>query len=145
MKKLVTTADIISAVILLLFLYTAGSKLLNHAEFRLALAGSPVVKPFAGILAWALPAAEILIVVLLFFPSTRLKGMYASLLLLSIFTLYLCCILLFSPVLPCTCGGVIEKLSWPQHIAFNLFFMLLVLTGIWLYHKHQHNLDKAPP
>jgi hypothetical protein len=45
-----------------------------------------------------------------------------------IFTVYIGCMLLFAPDLPCSCGGIIRQLSWKQHLLLNLF--LLVLAGI---------------
>jgi hypothetical protein len=34
---------------------------------------------------------------------------------------------LLSPYLPCSCGGLIEALSWRQHIFFNLAVMAISL------------------
>jgi hypothetical protein len=36
----------------------------------------------------------------------------------------------FDKNLPCSCGGIISKLSWKQHIIFNLFFIVLSVIGI---------------
>jgi len=32
--------------------------------------------------------------------------------------------------LPCTCGGIISKMSWKQHLGFNALFILVGLIGI---------------
>lgn len=136
--------DIISAALLLLFLYTALSKLADQANFKDVLSHSPVIKSFAGIIAWGLPAIEILIALLLFLPATRNKGLYASLALLVLLTLYLICIIIFAPSLPCNCGGVIQQLSWTQHIFFNLFFILLSVTGIVLSRRSKRPVSTAP-
>jgi len=45
--------------------------------------------------------------------------------------------LAFAPKLPCSCGGVIQKMTWGQHVIFNLFFTLLALVGIWLARKRK--------
>lgn len=145
MKRFVVLIDLISAVILLLLLYTAISKLMHYAEFRLAMAESPMLKPFAGIISWLLPVAEIVAAVLLFFPATRIKGLYASFLLIIIFTMYLSFMILFTHDLPCNCGGAIKNLTWPQHICFNLLFLVLAATGIVLYKKNQPAVKNIPP
>jgi hypothetical protein len=44
--------------------------------------------------------------------------------------------LAYAKHLPCSCGGVIKKLTWPQHLAFNIFFLLIAMTGIILQRKH---------
>jgi putative oxidoreductase len=33
---------------------------------------------------------------------------------------------------PCACGGVIENLTWGQHLVFNLFFVGVAIAGILL-------------
>jgi hypothetical protein len=145
MKKHLLIADSISAMVLLLLLYAAFSKLADYAAFKFSLERSPLLRPFAPSITWLLPAVEITIAVLLFIPSTRSKGLYGALCLISLFTVYLAAMLLFSPGLPCNCGGVLKSLSWPQHIFFNLFFILLSAIGILLYKKHQQNIKRIPP
>jgi putative oxidoreductase len=71
--------------------------------------------------------------VALMFERTRLAGFYASLALMIVFTIYTGIILLhFFRYIPCSCGGVIKKLTWKQHLVFNLFFVVLSILGIIL-------------
>jgi putative oxidoreductase len=135
MKKTMI-ADIISALLLLLFVYTAISKLITREAFEFVLFLSPSLREYAVFLSWALPVTELVVCVLLFLPATRLAGVYASGVLLLLFTLYLVWMLLFTSDRPCQCGGVLSSLSWPQHIIFNLFFLVLSVTGMVLYKKH---------
>ena len=138
-------ADIISGILLLLFLYTSLSKLADHQTFKIVLSSSPLLKPVAGVIAWLLPVTEIAIAVILFIPVTREKGLKVSFVLLSVFTLYLAYMVIFTPALPCNCGGVLQSLTWQQHIFFNLFFILLSLTGITLYKKNHQRKSEPPP
>jgi putative oxidoreductase len=80
----------------------------------------------------------------LFIPSMRVTGLYASVLLISIFTIYLGYMIFFIPALPCSCGGVLRYLSWQQHVVFNLFFILLAVAGIYLYKKNTQHF-RTPP
>jgi hypothetical protein len=49
------------------------------------------------------------------------------------FTVYTVAILLHAfKYIPCSCGGVIRKLTWPQHLFFNLFFVGISILGIML-------------
>jgi hypothetical protein len=32
--------------------------------------------------------------------------------------------------LPCSCGGVIQQMTWQQHILFNVVFIILSRIGI---------------
>lgn len=144
-NKSVLIADIISGVLLLLFLYTALSKLFDYETFRFVLKKSPLLYRFAGFIAIALPIAELLVVLLLFIPRTRLTGLYAAFFLILLFTGYLVYMIAFTPDLPCNCGGVLKLLTWKQHIFFNLFFILLSLTGILLYKRNKNTRSSPPP
>lgn len=143
--RAILIADSISSVLLLLFLYTSLNKLLDHELFKNVLLGSPLLRPVAGVISWLLPFAEIIIAILLFIPSMRLKGLYSSLVLIFLLTIYLAYMVTFTPNLPCGCGGVLKALSWPQHIFFNLFFILLSLYGIFLYKKGKYKFGDPPP
>ena len=55
-----------------------------------------------------------------------------SLILVTAFTSYIICMKAFVEKLPCSCGGVIAKLSWNQHLLLNLGFVLLALGAIAL-------------
>lgn len=137
--------EIICTLLILLFVYTAISKLSDYQNFKAVLATSPLLKPYAGVLAWALPVTEIIAGTFLFFPLTRSKGLLISFVLLIIFTVYLVYMVLFTPNLPCNCGGVISRLTWGQHIFFNLFFLLLSITGILLSWKNKKVNYSVPP
>ena len=141
----VILADVISALLLLLFLYTSLSKLTHYETFKAALHTSPLLKDVAGVIAWLLPVIEIVVVAALFIPHTRVKGLKASLILITAFTIYLLYMIAFTPRLPCNCGGVLQSLTWSQHIFFNLFFILLALMGILLYKKDENRKSEPPP
>lgn len=128
--------DFISASLALLFTYTALSKLLDVSTFRQQMLNQPFPEWFANLLSWVLPFAEIAIATLLLNSKTRLTGLYLSLVFMSMFTLYIALVLLniFGRI-PCSCGGIFEKMSWEMHLLFNIIFVLLALTGIFIKEK----------
>ncbi|TXJ29055.1 MAG: hypothetical protein E6Q24_05085 [Chitinophagaceae bacterium] len=130
-----TIIEMISLLFVVLFLYTAISKLLDYSVFTEQLGTSPVLEPMSGFIAWALPLTEIIVAILLFLPRTRLPGLYASFILMVAFTLYIGVILLFSKELPCSCGGILQELSWPQHLVLNFGLIGLSLWAIFLSRK----------
>ena len=127
--------EFIGSLLILLFVYTAISKLLDYTAFKSVLSKSPLIGENAGIVALALPITEVLVAVLLFVPRTRVWGLYGSVALMSVFTLYLAYMINFTPKLPCSCGGVLKQMTWNQHLVFNLFFLALSLTGLVLERK----------
>jgi hypothetical protein len=127
--------EFISGLLILLFVYTAVSKLLDFTTFHIQLSKSPFINAYANTVAWALPAGELLVALALTFKRTRLLGLYASLFLMTMFTAYIYAMLHYSYYIPCSCGGVISKLSWTQHLWFNSGFVLLSIAGIILETK----------
>jgi hypothetical protein len=126
-------SDTITALLVFLFLYTGVNKYIDMKIFRFSLSQAPIIQDHLNLVSYTLPGIEILITILLVIPKTRLKGLYASLILLSIFTIYLIAMVFSTSQLPCGCGGVINKLTWKQHILFNLFFVIISIVGIRLH------------
>jgi len=126
---------LVSAILLvLLWGYSAFSKLADYQRFvqQMQLAPVPLMKHLAPMLGIAVPVIELVLVGLLFTERFRKIGLWLSFLLLLSFTLYISLMLLSGLRLPCTCGGLISKLGWRQHLVFNAFFMLVSLFPfIW--------------
>lgn len=137
--------DVCCGLLLLLFLYTAISKLLTHKDFVNTLGSSVLLARYAQMISWFIPIVEICIALLLFFPSTRLPGLYASALLLFVFTVYIVYMLNVDKDISCTCGGVVSALSWKQHIVFNAIFLLITIFGILIYRNQKHHRQYSPP
>lgn len=133
MKKRIP--DIISLLLTLLFAYTAFSKLFEFQRFELVLSRAPLIGSYSTLFAVLIPAVELIIVLLLVVPQTQRIGLKSATALLVVFTVYLVFMVLTDPNLPCSCGGVIQQLSWKQHIVFNIFFILAGIASIYLQHK----------
>ncbi|MDX9774115.1 MAG: MauE/DoxX family redox-associated membrane protein [Bacteroidales bacterium] len=124
--------QIISYLYIILFVYTAISKLLDFNDFRTQLGQSPVFAAIAELVSYIVIIAELLIAVLLAFDRTRKTGLVFAFTLMVMFTAYIIIILNFATFIPCSCGGFIESLSWTEHLIFNMAFILLALVAIYL-------------
>jgi hypothetical protein len=133
--KRTTIVEVISALFILLFVYTAINKFLALKDLKSVLKHFPLIGSFPQVIAWGLPVSESIIALLLFIPRTKFSGLYGSLAMMTAFTIYLGYMLVVTPKLPCTCGGMLQKLSWPQHFIFNIFFVFLAIVAIRLYKK----------
>lgn len=123
--------EIISSLLILLFLYASVSKWLDFKGFTGDMNNQPFPNWMTPGLVWTIPVLEVLIALSLMFERTRTKGLYASLLLMTAFTIYTITVLMhFFGYVPCSCGGVITKLSWEQHLFFNLFFVFISFIAI---------------
>jgi uncharacterized membrane protein YphA (DoxX/SURF4 family) len=116
----------------LLFVYAAVGKIMDFENFQVQLGQSPLLSAFAGVVSWAVPIVELFIALLLIFPKYRLAGLFSAFSLMVLFTTYITIILNFSSFIPCSCGGILEKMGWTEHLFFNLVFVVLALVGILL-------------
>jgi uncharacterized membrane protein YphA (DoxX/SURF4 family) len=111
-------------------MYAGASKLLDYERFRIELGKSPLLAGIAEWVGWALPAGEILLSTLLVIPRFQTLALFMAFSLMVMFTAYLITILNFSFYVPCTCGGILQGMSWKTHIQFNLVILLLTMTAI---------------
>jgi len=136
--KRITIIEIISYLFIILFVYASMNKLLDVETFRVQIGQSPLLTSIAPWIAWVIPISEILIAVMLSIPRFRLLALYASFTLMIMFTAYIVAVLNFGDNIPCSCGGVLEKLGWTEHLIFNIGFVLLSLVGIVLHSRIGH-------
>ncbi|MCL8008311.1 hypothetical protein M8845_12845 [Gelidibacter japonicus] len=134
---------LVSLLFILLFVYAAVSKLIDHPKFYNDLRNSIVFgdQVVSKLVSWGIPILELVATILLAIPKFNKTGLYMALILMIGFTLYIGGTLLVNEFgiaeLPCSCGGVISHLSWQQHLLFNTFFVLLGIMGI--YHWTEKN------
>ena len=124
--------EIICFLFILLFVYAALMKWMDVEKFHVQLGQSPLLMAFADYLVWIVPATELIIVAMLVFKKTRLVGLYASFTLMVMFTVYIVVILTFADHVPCSCGGILEKMGWTEHLIFNIAFVLMGAAGVIL-------------
>ncbi|HTR28673.1 MAG TPA: MauE/DoxX family redox-associated membrane protein [Puia sp.] len=125
--------DAVCGAFITLFIYAAVSKLLDFPEFRIQVGKSPILTAYAPEAAVVTPLLEIGIAGMLAIRRMRLFALYASFSLMTVFTTYIYIILHFSDYIPCSCGGVLQNLSWQQHLIFNLIFFVLAIIAILMY------------
>jgi putative oxidoreductase len=136
MLKRQVVLECIAALLILLFLYASVSKFLDFKRFIDEMNNQPLPNSWTPFLVWGIPFLEIAISAALLFEYTRLLAFYASLVLMTLFTIYAIMILAhFFPYVPCSCGGVIRKLTWPQHLALNLIYVALSVLGLVLQRR----------
>ncbi|SHG26811.1 Uncharacterized membrane protein YphA, DoxX/SURF4 family [Flavobacterium segetis] len=128
--------ELICLLYILLFVYAAVSKLMDFENFQVQLGQSPLLSAFAGWLSWVVPIVELIIVLLLVFPKFRLAALLAAFSLMIMFTTYIVIILNFSSFVPCSCGGILEKMGWTEHLFFNIAFTVMALVGVVLHHRN---------
>lgn len=126
--------------LIFLFAYTSVNKLLNLPVFMQTMMAAHIPEGMAKIIAVCIPISEAILVVLLMLNQTKRLGLYISLLMLLFFTAYIIYMKLWLPKLPCSCGGIIQKLTWNQHLLLNVFIIVLLYYVIRADKKDTQNL-----
>ncbi|WP_312067579.1 MauE/DoxX family redox-associated membrane protein [Empedobacter sp.] len=121
---------LICYLFIVLFIYAAVSKLMDFETFQTQLGQSPLLASYAIPISYGIIAIELVTAVLLMFERTRKLALQISLFLMVMFTTYIIIILHFTAFTPCSCGGVLEKMGWTEHLIFNIVFVGLALIGI---------------
>jgi hypothetical protein len=132
--------NIICSAHIFLFIYAAASKLGDLEKFSIQIGKSPILSGFSDIIIILIPGIETLLAILLISERVRLLALFGSFSLMSLFSIYIVYILFFSPYVPCSCGGVLEKMSWAQHLVFNCCFILISTVAI-LIHPTKSNKE----
>jgi hypothetical protein len=131
--------DLAATLFIFLFAYAALSKILDYQKFSVQLGQSPLLTKFSTTATWVVPLTEAAIIALLSFKKTRLMGLYSSFTLMVMFTAYIIVITQFSDYVPCSCGGILQNMSWNEHLVFNLGFTTLGAVAVLI----QNSLTKA--
>lgn len=119
----------IALLYILLFMYAAVSKLLDFENFSVQIGQSPLLSEFASTVAVVVPAIEIAIALILFTDRFRFIALLGCATLMMMFSVYIYIIINYSAFVPCSCGGVLEKMNWNQHLVFNIIFVLLATVA----------------
>lgn len=128
LKKYIPSA--VSYFFILLFCYAAISKMMDFENFQVQIGQSPLLSAYAGFISYAVIVMELFIVAMLIFEPTRRTGLYGSTALMSAFSIYIFLILNYSDFVPCSCGGILEKMGWTEHLIFNLITVVFGITAI---------------
>lgn len=128
----------IATLLVILWVYTAGSKLIDFNTFRGEIYNQVFSKSFATILLYVIPAAEFIAALLLLQHKTRMEGFSLSFILMLFFTGYVGLVLMgYYNKVPCSCAGLIKSMGWKAHLIFNLLLMAIAITGIIITYKNR--------
>jgi len=129
-KTISVVSTIATSLIILLFAYAAVSKLTDFETFRHQLHNQNIPKGLATPLAYIIPGVELLTIVLLLRSRTFQAGLLLSMLLLAGFTAYVGLVLFhYWNKVPCSCGGILNHMSWTFHFWFNCFFLCIAIAA----------------
>ncbi|WP_336734288.1 MauE/DoxX family redox-associated membrane protein [Chryseobacterium sp. VD8] len=139
LKKIIPFA--VSIFFVILFCYAAISKILDFENFQVQISASPFLNGFSQFLAYTIIIVEVIIAGLLCYRKTRTIGLIGSLVLMVIFTGYTALLLSTNKNLPCSCGGILEKMSWHQHLYFNMGCVILSVIALSLNLRYSRPAD----
>lgn len=132
---------IVQYFFVLLFVYAAISKLITFEAFQVQLTQSPLLSAYATTIAYLVIIVELVIALFLTLKQTKTLGLYLSYGLMVAFTIYIYLILNYSDFIPCSCGGILEKMGWTEHLWFNIIVCILGLLAIY-FQENNKQLNK---
>lgn len=118
---------VIRYLISVMLIYAGVYKLLDVNLFISQMNQSPLIpSTLTPFIAFFLPISEIFLGGFLIFKVNKdILGVIFSLMLF--FTIYLVALFTLYSNPPCACGGILSKMDYPEHIAFNVLFTILAL------------------
>lgn len=123
-----------------LWSYAVFAKLADFGGYLRQMSEHPFSANVTLVLTYAVPIFELLSAYLLILNKHKL-GLWISLLLLIGFTIYVTLILCqVLPKVPCSCGGFISKMSWKNHLYFNLSLICLNIFCLYQLTKKERRL-----
>lgn len=122
--------------LLALWIPVTIDKLTDFTAFKTGILNQPFSDDLGYVLIITLPVLECITVICLISEKLRGIGLALSTLLMVAFTGYVGIALLGAwEKLPCGCGSIISGMTWLQHFFFNLLFLLISGTGLYLWYK----------
>lgn len=129
---------IVSFALIILWVYTAVSKLAAYNSFTVQMRAQPLPVWSVPVILIALPVAEITAAALLPWESTRQTGLLLSFLMLTAFAIYVALALSGAyGSIPCACGGIFTFMQWKGHLVFN--GVAAVVTG-WAWYNGRRKI-----
>ncbi len=123
----------------ILFLYAAIMKATDYGKFLLDISKSPLLANFSNkLIAPSVLTVECITALLLQFTATRKSGLCLSAFLMLLFSVYMFTLYFFYTNIPCSCGGILGRMSYPVHIVFNVLCTLIAFAGVLLQQKEEN-------
>mgnify|MGYP000909746343 CR=1 FL=1 len=132
--------EIIAALFAGIWAYASVSKVISHNKLIAVLYTTDLFGGYTIYLSYLVPALELILSVLIISPVTRSAGLIASLAYLLLLSAYLLYMILFTPVLPCTCVGLISSFTWLQHFWLNCILMPGASVTIFIHRRARYRI-----
>lgn len=119
----------VCSMFVFLFVYAAMSKFREFEKFHNQIQQSPLLAAHSELFSHGVLLLELIIACLLLNDKLKSYALLGSFSLMVIFSAYIIAITKYSEFVPCSCGGILEKMSWNQHLYFNVFFVIIAAVA----------------
>lgn len=129
--------------LIIMWTYAVFAKLADFPLYQSQMRQQVFSSTVSVYLVYVVIMLETIVLLCLIIHATKPLGLILSLMMLIGFTFYIALILTgYFPKVPCSCGGLIAKMSWKNHLCFNLIFMGMNLNCLY-YSLHYERRLKA--
>lgn len=140
-QRRIVLIEIISGLFISLFVYAAMNKTLDFHKFQVDLGKSPILNSFSGFVAVVIPTVEVVLSIMLILKRFQYIALYGCFSLMVMFSIYIVLILNYSSFIPCSCGGILQNMTWTQHLIFNIGFVIMAVIALLLYPARTKDLS----
>ena len=136
--------QLLTFVFICLWIYVGSKKVFTYADYRSSMIKQPFDDQYEIVLSYILPVAELAIGMLFIFERTKTLGLWLTILLMLIFSVYVTLALLnIWGSIPCDC--ILEfTISWKAHLWINGIITLASIAGL-LLNKNIKGYRKMKP
>lgn len=118
-------------LIVIIYSYSFLEKVFHHEQFTMNLLSSPLISDqYVGLLRYAVPAAELLVLIGALFFTQKTTTYHYTFFLSAVFTAYFVFFFVLTRNSKCGCGKLIESLGFLPHLL--LINLPLVLCSLFL-------------
>lgn len=138
MERKINRTIIGISILVILFTYLGINRLAFRESFAFNLLNSPLLpisRPYAFLISWLIPLLELLTAILLLWPRSQFIGLNFGIFLLGVYSCYVLGILYLASYTPCSCGGILDFLSWQQQLWISLICFTIASLTFYYYKK----------
>lgn len=127
--------QVLTFALLCLWIYVGSKKVFTYSEFRASMIKQPFADQYGIVLSYMLPVLELSIGILFIFERAKTLGLWLTILLMLIFSVYITLALLDTwGSIPCDC--ILEfPISWKAHLWINGVITIASIAGLMLDRK----------
>lgn len=129
-KAILIFSNLTAGLLVVIFCTAVVSKMFGFKTFRYNLGETVGLKDWASFLSYFLLTIYLSAITLLCISRLRMIGYYLSFTLLLSYSVYIGILFSTSQAMPCTCIGILDRLTWKQNLICSIVMLILISATV---------------